>query len=225
VALHDVVQLIGIATVPPVLVLSGFIILGSVGVYENGWLPAEQLNLLRQEIGRRLDDKTEELSSKALKRLERILKLYAKSMANAQEENLGGFDAAMAAFTDNTVDANLIAQRRDELHQVVIESLKERCRGTALATDIINRWQYWTFLEKTWLRLVAVQDIGVRVFRYFMRTVGERMAEAGVLGLLIGLLAWGISLPGSGRKPDLLSYAGNSGTLGAFIGLGIAMLS
>jgi hypothetical protein len=222
-AFQEIVQLIGITAAFPVLLLVGFIVLAPVGVYEGGQLPAELLALLKRELRLRIKDQTEELSRKTLERLGRIMKAYERSVANAEEEDLRGFDAVMAGFTDNAVDPAFLAQRRTQLQQLLVEQLKKRSRETAPAADLIKRWQYWVMREKIWLYWVAVQDVGVKAFRHFMRTVGRCMTDAGALGIIAGVLIWGLSLSKPYDKPKFLIYLGNSAALGAFIGLAYAV--
>lgn len=222
-AFQEIVQLIGIAAAFPVLLLVGFILFAPVGVYEGGELPASLLFLLKRELRLRVEDRTEELSQKTLERLARIIKTYETSADTAQAGDLRGFDAAMIALTDNTVDSAFLAQRRDQLQLLVQERLRERCRETSLATDLIRRWQYWVMLEKTRLYRAAVQDVGIKAFRHFMRTVGQCMTDAGAFGIIIGVLIWGLSLSRPDDNPMFLVYLGNSGALGAFIGLAYAL--
>jgi hypothetical protein len=210
---------IGIAVVFPVLLLALFMLFAPWGAYQGGQLHAELLDLLIQEVRLRRQDQTEDLSEKTLGRLDETIRIYRDSIADAQGENLPAFDAAVAAFSGDAVDPAFLAQRRSDFQGLALERLRKRCQRTLLATDIIKRWRYWVMFEKARLCRLAIEDVGFKAFQYFLRKAAQRVTNAGVLGLVGGVLIWWLLTANPGKKPQFLIYLGNSTALGAFIGL------
>jgi len=216
------VQLIGIIAVFPVLLLIAFIVVAPVGAYEGGELPAELLALLKREVRIRVLDPND-LSPRTLQRLGRTIESYEKSIRNSNAEGLRSFDIVVAGFTDNAVDLAFLAQRRGQLQLLALERLRQRCRETTLATDLIRRWRRWVMLEKAWLYRIAVQDVGIKAFQHFLRTVGQCMTDMAAIGLIVGVLIWEVSASLLEKKPAFLLYIANSTAVGAFIGLAYAI--
>jgi hypothetical protein len=223
VAFQDIVQPIGVIAVFPALLLIAFIVFAPVGVYDGGELPAELLALLEREVRIRVLD-PDELSPRTLQRLGRTIESYEKSIRNTKAEGLRSFDTLVVGFTDNAVDLAFLAQRRGQLQLLVLERLRERCRETTLATDLIWGWRRWTILAKARLYRSAVQDVGIKAFQHFLRTVGQCMTDMAAIGLIVGVLIWEVSALLLEKKPVFLLYIANSTALGAFIGLAYAII-
>lgn len=223
---HSIVQWTGVLVAFPVVAILIVTVVLAMGSYCVPRLNVHLMSLVYEDLVRFLEHAPNltraelEATANAVGQLER--RLADVDYAELEKDERQAEQVASAILSDLGTGAVLTGIRRRRSAQArlaasrvtqVIESVGPR--------TVARRWSMWLAVATARVRFAALRDVGAKAATVLVRRAGSDVQDAGVVGLVLGILSWVVVSQYDG---DFFVYIGSGASLGAFVGLAMTSI-